>query len=67
MCETFSPQKTLTVITKQKSRAETCNKKKKKKNRKVKNKKSQKTETEIADRNTRKKNNGNTEQLENKR
>lgn len=31
MCETFSPQKTLTVITKQKSRAETCNKKKKKK------------------------------------
>lgn len=66
MCETFSPKKTLTVITKQKSRAETCNKKKKK-NRKVKNKKSQKTETEIADRNTRKKNNGNTEQLENKR
>lgn len=25
MCETFSPKKTLTVITKQKSRAETCN------------------------------------------
>lgn len=56
----------LTVTTKQKSRAETWNIKKKKKKEEIDKNITENHQTKIADRNKRKRNNGDTEKPENK-